>query len=105
MALASGDCAAEQNGASCVYNGRPYSEGALICIQRSLMQSCSSDGARAVWKTVVDTTLGHQCLGPGATAYAPQRHVQRRYAARYQSGPRIGSGGRCFDFAGKVYCE
>jgi hypothetical protein len=114
-ALASGNCAAEQAGASCMYNGRPYSEGAVICIQRSVMQSCTFDGTHAVWRTLTDTGLGDRCLGPATTAYAPQRHLHRRHVAQYQASPiavstrlvgtRLGSGGRCFDFAGKRYCE
>jgi len=110
LALASGNCAAEQTGASCMYDGRPYSEGAVICIQRSVMQSCTLDGTHAVWRTLTDPGLGDRCLGRATTAYAPQRHLHRRHVAQYQGSPfavstRLGSGGRCFDFAGKRYCE
>jgi hypothetical protein len=105
-AFASGSCAAEPVGASCVYHSKLYSEGALICLQKSLMLSCASDGTHAVWRAVTDPNLEGRCLGQVVSAYAPAaRHPYRMHTAQYRIDRRTGGGGRCFDFAGKRYCE
>src|SRR5947209_17597023 len=51
---------------ACVYENRSYSDGALICIYRSLMLTCSQDGAKASWKPVTDAKLASVCEGSSA---------------------------------------
>src|SRR5262249_62167045 len=53
--------AVQAAGPSCLYQSRSYSEGAYICVQRSLMQTCASDGA---WRVVIDKELSGRCLAP-----------------------------------------
>jgi Protein of unknown function (DUF1496) len=38
----------------CIYQSRSYSEGAFVCVQKSLMQACTFDGNRPVWRIVPD---------------------------------------------------
>jgi hypothetical protein len=89
----------------CVYQSRSYSEGAFICVQRSLMQSCTNEGARMVWKVVADKDIGDRCTSP-----LPQSEYRRR-PFRYsriarQSAPAAQQGSaKCFVFNGKTYCE
>src|SRR5689334_1928649 len=85
IALASGEASAEQLGQSCLYNGRLYSDGALICVQKSLMLGCSFDGVHAAWKPVMDQSLESRCQTPSISAYSPpHRHRHHIHAARYR---------------------
>jgi hypothetical protein len=104
--MASGPVAAQQT-IPCLYGSRTYSEGAFICVQKSLMLSCSSEGARATWKVVADKNLSDRCLGPTATAYAPAPRQQSRRAQRVRARPAAEAavGAKCFNFNGKRYCE
>ena len=83
----------------CLYNSRSFSEGAFICVQKSVMLSCASDGTRAVWKPVADQYLA-------ATPFTQaRRFVHRTRAPRAQSVAADQAGAKCFTFNGKRYCE
>jgi hypothetical protein len=106
-AWASAAAGFEQMSLSCLYSGKLYSDGALICVQKALMLNCSSDGMHAAWKPVIDQGMQSRCLGPATSAYAPAapRHRHGVYAAQYRVNATIGNSAKCFDFAGKRYCE
>ena len=105
-AFASAEVAAEPVSVSCLYNGRLYSDGALICVQKALMLSCSTDGVRAEWKAVTDQGMESRCLGPNTSAYTPApRHTRHIYAAQYRVSMPMGTSAKCFYFAGKRSCE
>lgn len=101
--LAGGQALAEsESDAMCVYASQSYSNGALVCAQKSVMLTCQTDGARATWTVVTDRELSNRC---GETA-AFSRTRSRVYANyRRPLRERIVPGAKCFDFNGKRYCE
>ena len=93
-------------GGSCLYRSKLYSDGALICVQRSLMLGCSSDGVHASWRAVTDQSLQSRCVGPAIAAYQPpERRTHRIHTLRYRVSMPVSMSAKCFDFAGKRYCE
>ncbi len=92
--------------ATCLYESRTYSDGAYICVQKSLMLTCNSDGVRASWKMVVDRDLSSRCEMPVAlgTPFVRRRHVHRTQLARRRVEPAQASA-KCFSFNNKQYCE
>jgi hypothetical protein len=97
--------AAQAADAACVYQSRAYSEGAFICVQRSLMQACTSDGARLVWRIVADKDIADRCLSPLASAQPRKRMIHRTRIARQVAAPAQPNSAKCFVFNGKRYCE
>jgi hypothetical protein len=91
--------------AVCLYQSRSYSEGAFICVQKSLMQTCSSDGTRMVWRVVTDSELGNRCAAPIPSIEARKRIVRRTRVARQVVAPTEPVSAKCFVFNGKRYCE
>jgi hypothetical protein len=91
--------------AVCFYQSRSYSEGAFICVQRSLMQTCTSDGTRMVWRVVTDSELGNRCVTPIPAIEARKRIVRRTRVARRVVAPTEPISAKCFVFNGKRYCE
>jgi uncharacterized protein DUF1496 len=89
----------------CVYQSRSYSEGAFICVQKSLMQSCSADGTRMLWKVVADKDIGDRCVTPIPPAESRRRFVHRTRIARQIVAPAQENSAKCFFFNGKRYCE
>ncbi|MBI5320489.1 DUF1496 domain-containing protein [Bradyrhizobium sp.] len=89
----------------CLYQSRTYSEGAFICVQRSLMQSCTSDGSRLVWRIVADKDIGDRCVSPIPSAQPRKRMVHRTRIARQVVAPAQPDSAKCFVFNGKRYCE
>src|SRR5882724_7362603 len=89
---------------ACLYASKSYSDGAFVCVQKALMLSCSSDGARATWKIVADKDLSQRCVVPTTVAYAPPRPQARRII-RARMNTAAGSAAKCFHFNGKQYCE
>ena len=89
----------------CVYDSRSYSDGALICVNRALMLSCSLEGGRASWKPVTDQKLADVCEAsrtrPRVTE-APRRH---RHGIRHPVRTNADQSPKCFVFNGKQYCE
>lgn len=90
---------------ACVYQSRSYSEGAFICVQKSLMQACTSDGARLVWRIVPDKDIADRCVSPLPSAQYRKRMVHRTRVARQIAAPAQPNSAKCFVFNGKRYCE
>jgi len=89
----------------CVYQSRSYSEGAFICVQKSLMQSCTSDGSRLVWRIVADKDLGERCLAPLQSVESRKWTARRHRVARHPAAPAQQASAKCFMFNGNRYCE
>ena len=53
-------------GPACLYNSKSFSDGAYICVQKSLMLNCSFDGTQATWKIVADRDINERCTAPMA---------------------------------------
>ncbi|MBR0966252.1 DUF1496 domain-containing protein [Bradyrhizobium diazoefficiens] len=95
---------AEQTTPTCLYASRSYSNGAFLCVQKSVALICRSDGGRLSWTTVTDKDLADRCTAP--VPHARTHHARVRTAAYriHHRDPSI-SPARCFDFNGKRYCE
>ncbi len=89
----------------CMYQSRSYSEGAFICVEKSLMQACTSDGTRLLWKIVADKDIGERCLAPISPTESRKRIVHRTRMARQIVTPTQFNSAKCFVFNGKRYCE
>jgi hypothetical protein len=92
----------------CVYDSKSYSDGALICVNRALMLSCSLDGVRASWKPVTDTHLASVCEAPSArprVVEAPPPRPRHRHGLRHPPRINASQSAKCFVFNGKQYCE
>ncbi|WP_431205523.1 hypothetical protein ACQ86E_11755 [Bradyrhizobium betae] len=89
---------------TCVYASRSYSDGAFLCVQKSIALICRSDGGRFSWTTVADKDLADRCTA--AAPHVRPHHVRVRTAAYrvHHRDPSI-SAAKCFDFGGKRYCE
>ena len=91
---------ASLHAALCIYAGKPYSSGAIVCVQKSLMLTCRAEGSSPAWTVVADKDIADRCAVSTAS-------FQRQYSLRVNYHPQgvpIGRG-RCFDFAGRRYCE
>lgn len=101
---------------ACVYESRSYSDGALICVYRTLMLTCSLDGARPTWKQVNDKSLASVCETasaqprivepqprPRVVEPPPRRH--HRHGIRHPTHVKADRAAKCFVFNGKQYCE
>jgi len=101
--------AAHAADAACLYQSRSYSEGAYICVQRSLMQTCTSDGGRILWRAVADGELSGRCTAPFSYAEPRRRIVHRARVVRSAAAPAVAraepASAKCFVFNGKRYCE
>ena len=89
----------------CLYQSRTYSEGAFICVQRSLMQTCTADGDRMVWKIISDREIGDRCVAPLVSSPSHKRWVRHVRASRPATPPAEPVSAKCFVFNGKRYCE
>ncbi len=103
MMTLSASAAAQAAGPTCLYQSRSYSEGAYICVQRSLMQTCAPDGA---WRVVIDKELSDRCVAP-LTFTEPRRRIvhRARVARQALAAPAVAASAKCFVFNGKRYCE
>jgi uncharacterized protein DUF1496 len=91
----------------CLYDSKSYSDGAYICVQKSLMQVCASDGVRATWKPVADKDINDRCTAPMALNHPVERraHGWRRHATVRRADPIAERSAKCFMFNGREYCE
>jgi hypothetical protein len=94
-------------GPVCLYESRSYSEGAYLCVQKSLMLVCGSDGTHATWKPVGDKDINDRCTAPMTLNYpaGPRAHSHRRHAILHRVRPVAERSAKCFVFNGKQYCE
>ena len=93
-------------GPVCLYESRAYSEGAFVCVQKSLMLTCVADGARTVWKPVPDRDMNDRCIAP-TVRHLPEprfRAPRHHYVVR-RLHPLAANPAKCFTFNGKEYCE
>ncbi len=90
---------------ACLYQSRSYSEGAFICVQKSLMQTCTADGPRMVWRIVADRDIADRCVTPLSSAQPRKRMIHRTRIARQVAAPTQANSAKCFVFNGKRYCE
>jgi hypothetical protein len=90
----------------CIYESKSYTDGALICVYRTLMLTCSAEGARATWKAVPDRSLASVCdrAGEGPRVAAPSR-PPRRHGIHHPVRMNADRTAKCFVFNGKQYCE
>ena len=92
--------------AVCIYSSKNYSEGASVCVQKAAMQTCTVDGARAVWVMVTDEKLSSRCLAPMPRLNKYQRAAlwNRRNIA-WEISPPMRESLSCFYTNGKRFCE
>jgi hypothetical protein len=84
----------------CVYDGRSFSEGAHICVQKSLMMKCIMNDEKPLWTLVLDKDLGSYCL---TSLQRDAMHIVRRPHPRLAAPASASTA--CFTFNGKHYCE
>ncbi|HEX7883328.1 MAG TPA: DUF1496 domain-containing protein [Afipia sp.] len=90
----------------CVYKSRNYSEGATVCVQKAMMQTCTIDGAKAVWTNVTDDKLTSRCVAPARRlSKYQQRAIWNRQNIRREITPATDSSPFCFYTNGKRFCE
>lgn len=90
----------------CVYNNRKYSEGANVCVQKAMMQTCTIDGTKAVWINVTDDKLSSRCVAPARRlSKYQQRAIWNRQNIRREITPATDSSPFCFYTNGKRFCE
>ena len=97
---------AQTPASACTYSSKTYSDGAFVCVQKSLMLKCAVDQDKAAWVVVIDKDLSEKCQVPAArgTIYQQRARWHRRNIAR-EIAPPTGGSPRCFHFNGKRYCE
>jgi hypothetical protein len=73
----------------CIYNSSAYSDGAFVCVQKSLMLKCAADDAKASWTPVTDKDLSDKCLAPAArgTVYQQRARWNRQNIRREITPP------------------
>lgn len=90
----------------CVYNSRNYSEGATVCVQRAMMQTCTLDGTKAIWVAVTDEKLSSRCTAPAPRLSRYQRAaIWNRQNIRKEITPAADSTPFCYYTNGKRFCE
>lgn len=94
-------------GPVCLYESKAYSEGAFVCVQKSLMLSCTADGGHMSWRPVADQEISDRCTVP-AVQYVPPVppfHPHRHHYAVRRVHPLVAGPAKCFVFNGREYCE
>lgn len=108
--LATASAAAEPTpnaGPVCLYESEAYSEGAFVCVQKSLMLTCVAEGAHMSWKSVSDKDISDRCTAPTVQYVAPEPRIHthwHHYPVR-RSYPPVENPAKCFIFNGVQYCE
>jgi uncharacterized protein DUF1496 len=94
-------------GPVCLYESKAYSDGAYLCVQKSLMLVCGSDSSHAMWKPVGDKDINERCTAPMTFRYPAglRAHGYRRHAIFHRVRPLAAGSAKCFMFTGKQYCE
>ena len=94
-------------GPVCLYESKAYSEGAFVCVQKSLMLTCVAEGAQMSWRPAPDKDINDRCTAPTVRHVAPEPRIHphwHRYSARL-SHPLVENPAKCFIFNGVQYCE
>jgi hypothetical protein len=94
-------------GSVCLYESKAYSEGAFVCVQKSLMLTCVAEGVHMSWKPAADKDINDRCTAPTVQHVAPEPRIHRhlhRYPVRL-SQPLVEKPAKCFIFNGVQYCE
>lgn len=91
----------------CLYESKTYSEGAFVCVQKSLILTCTADGGHVSWKPVADKDINDRCTVPTVQHYPPEPryHFHRRHFVVRRVHPLAENPAKCFVFNGKQYCE
>jgi Protein of unknown function (DUF1496) len=91
----------------CVYQSKAYSEGAFLCVQKSLMLKCGADGPRMSWKPVLDRDISDRCTESTVQHYSlePRFHPRKAHFVVRRPHPMVESPAKCFIFNGTQYCE
>jgi Protein of unknown function (DUF1496) len=91
----------------CLYESKAYTEGAFVCVQKSLMLTCTADGARVSWKPVSDKDINDRCTVPMVQHVPVERrlHAHRRHLAVKRTHSLAVDPAKCFLFNGAHYCE
>lgn len=90
----------------CVYNSKNYSEGATVCVQKAMMQTCTLDGTKAIWVAVTDEKLSSRCTAPAPRLSKYQRAaIWNRKNIAKEITPATDSSPFCFYTNGKRFCE
>ncbi len=106
--LASASAAPEPGpnaGPVCLYESKAYSEGAFVCVQKSLMLSCTADGGHMSWKPVADQEISDRCTAPAVQYGPPVPRPHRHHYALRRVHPLAAGPTKCFVFNGREYCE
>ena len=92
-------------GPVCLYESKAYSEGAFVCVQKSLMLTCTADGDRVSWKPVADKDINERCTAPTVQhrPEQPRPRIHRRHFV-HRAFPFV-ENPKCFVFNGREYCE
>jgi hypothetical protein len=108
--LATASAAPEQirnAGPVCLYESKSYSEGAFVCVQKSLMLSCMAEDGRMSWKPVADKEINDRCMAPSVPHVSAEPRIRPRrhhYVAR-RVHSLVANPAKCFTFNGREYCE
>ncbi len=89
----------------CVYQSKSYSDGALLCAYRTLMLTCSVDGAKASWKPGTDEKLASACEASSARPRVVEAPPRPRHRLRHPARVNADRSPKCFVFNSKQYCE
>jgi hypothetical protein len=107
MATASAAPESKANDPVCLYQSKAYSEGAFVCVQKSLALTCTADGGRMSWKPVADKDISDRCMVPTVQHVAPEPrfHAHRHHYVGRRIHPLVDNRAKCFFFNGRDYCE
>jgi Protein of unknown function (DUF1496) len=91
----------------CLYESKAYSEGAFVCVEKSLMLTCVSNGDGVLWKPVPDKDINDRCTAPTVRHDPPQPrlHAHRHHYVVRRFHPMVANPAKCFVFNGREYCE
>jgi hypothetical protein len=87
---------------ACLYDGRAFSDGARICVQKGLMMACGVNTGHPQWTLVEDKDLSSHCLAP-TDGDIHVAHARFHHHQLFQ--PAAVTPAKCFYFSGKQYCE
>jgi hypothetical protein len=92
---------------ACLYESKAYSEGAFVCVQKSLMLTCAADGSHMSWKVVADRELNDRCTAPTVPHVSAELRIRahRHHYALRRVHPLVANPAKCFAFNGREYCE